>query len=327
MPITRTLLAALVSSLLLASFDTNAPQTQTIPTIGVLANVSPGDAFCSESLKAGLHDLGYEEGHTIRFAYRYAEGKPEPLPALAAALVQLTPAVLFTWGAVGVLAAQQATTTIPIVVGTADLITPGIITNLAQPSGNISGLTWYGPELTEKRLEVLKDAVPQSTRVGILVHPANPVYNRLMRDTIPVVERTLGVTIHRHDIRTTDEVEGAFVALVERRIDALLVADDPVPDEQYRRVAELAITHRLPTLSPRVRFAAAGGLLEYSLDTAGMCRRAATYVDKLLKGAKPRDLPIERFERSSLIVNLKTAGALGLTLPSSVLSQADEVIK
>src|SRR5215471_156003 len=327
MPITRTLLAALVSSLLLASFDTNAPQTQTIPTIGVLANVSPGDAFCSESLKAGLHDLGYEEGHTIRFAYRYAEGKPEPLPALAAALVQLTPAVLFTWGAVGVLAAQQATTTIPIVVGTADLITPGIITNLAQPSGNISGLTWYGPELTGKRLEVLKDAVPQSTRVGLLGHPANPVVNAHMRDTIPTVARTLGIEIHRMDIRTTDELESAFATMTERHIDALVVVDEAWPMGHYPRVAELTATHRLPTLSARAGFAAAGGLLEHRLDTALMCRRAATYADKLLKGAKPGDLPVERFEKSMLIVNLKTAGALGLILPPSVLSQADEVIK
>jgi len=325
-------LAALLAGALLVVARTAVAQPRdTLPRIGILSLLSPPTSSspptCDVHFRQSLHDLGYVEGQTIRFAYRYGESQTERLPALAAELVQLTPDVLFTWGSWGVLAAQQATTTIPIVAGSADLITSGIITNLAQPDGNLTGLTWYGPELTEKRLEVLKDAVPQSTRVGILVHPANPVYNRLMRDTIPVVERTLGVTIHRHDIRTTDEVEGAFVALVERRIDALLVADDPVPDAQYRRVAELAITHRLPTLSPRVRFAAAGGLLEYSLDTAAMCRRAATYVDKLLKGAKPRDLPIERFERSSLIINLKTAGALGLTLPPSVLSQADEVIK
>jgi putative ABC transport system substrate-binding protein len=277
--------------------------------------------------RQSLHDLGYVEGHTIRFAYRYAESQTGRLPTLAAELVQLTPDVLFTWGSWGGLAAQQATTTIPIVAGSADLITPGIITNLAQPDGNLTGLTWYGPELTGKRLEVLKDAVPQSTRVGLLVHPANPVWNALVRDTIPAVARTLGVTIHRQDVRTTDEVEGAFAALVEHRINALCVADDPAPDELSRRIAELAVTHRLPTLSPRVRFAAAGGLLEYSLDTAAMCRRSATYADKLLKGAKPRDLPIERFEKSSLIVNLKTAAALGLALPPSVLSQADEVIK
>ena len=327
MPITRTFLVALVSSLLLASFDTNAQQAQTIPTIGVLANTSPGQAFCSERLKAGLHDLGYVEGHTIRFVYRYAEGKPESLPALAAELVQHTPNVLFTWAAVGVLAAQQATTTIPIVVGTADLVTTGIIPNLAQPGGNITGLTWYGPELFGKRLEVLKDAVPRITRVGLLGHPDNPVVNRHMRDTGPTVARTLGIEIHRIDIRTTDEVEGAFAAMAERGIDALLVVDEAWPIGHYHRVAELATTHRLPTLSARAGFAAEGGLLEHRLDTALMCGRAATYVDKLLKGAKPGDLPIERFEKSLLIANLKTAGALGLTLPPSVLSQADEVIK
>jgi putative ABC transport system substrate-binding protein len=302
-----------------------------LPMIGILSLLSPPTSSssppCDVHFRQSLQDFGYVEGHTIRFAYRYAESQTARLPALATELVQLAPDVLFTWGSWGVQAAQQATTTIPILAGSADLISPGIITKLAQPDGNLTGLTWYGPELTEKRLEVLKDAIPQSTRVGILVHPANPVYNRLMRDTIPAVEQTLGVTIHRQDLRTTDEVEGAFAALVERRVDAILVADDPAPHELYIRIAELAITHRLPTLSPRIRFAEAGGLLEYRLDTTAMCRRAATYADKLLKGAKPRDLPIERFERSSLIVNLKTAGALGLTLPPSILSQADEVIR
>jgi putative ABC transport system substrate-binding protein len=327
MPITCTLLVALASSLLMVSVDSDAQQAQTIPTVGILSSISPGSAFCIEPFKAGLHDLGYVEGRTIRFAYRYAEGKPEPLPALAAELAHLTPDILFTWAAVGVLAAQQATTTIPIVVGTADLITPGIITNLAQPDGNITGLTWYGPELIGKRLEVLKEAVPQSTRVGLLGHPDNPVVNRLMRDTLPTVARTLSIEIHRFDIRTTDELEGAFAAMAEHHIGALLVVDEAWPTGHFRHMAELATTHRLPTLSARAGFAAEGGLLEHRLDTALMCRRAATYADKLLKGAKPGDLPIERFERSLLIVNLKTAEALGLTLPPSVLSQADEVIK
>jgi len=325
------LVAMLTVVLLVVPHTAAAQQRNTIPRIGILSLGSPPTSSssqrCDVVFRQGLHDLGYVEGHTIRFAYRYAENKPEPLPALATELVQLLPDVLFTWSAAGVLAAQQATTTIPIVAGTADLITPGIITNLAQPGGNITGLTWYGPELIGKRLEVLKDAVPQSTRVGILVHPANPVVNRHMRDTIPTVERTLGVAIQHIDIRTSDELEGAFAAMAERRIDALLVVDETWPDEHYHRVAELAATHRLPTLSARLGFAAAGGLLEHRLDTAGMCHRAATYADKLLKGAKPGDLPVERFEKSSLTVNLKTAGALGLTLPPSVLSQANEVIK
>jgi putative ABC transport system substrate-binding protein len=316
---------ALVSSLVIVAIDTEAQQAQTIPTIGVLSTNVPGNPFCIEPFKAGLHDLGYVEGHTIRFAYCYAEGKSERLPALAAELVHLTPDVLLTWAAAGVLAAQQATTTIPIVAGTADLLSPGIITNLAQPGGNITGLTWYGPELFGKRFEVLKDAVPRITRVGLLGHPDNPVVNRNMRDTGPTVARTLGIEIHRIDIRTTDEVEGAFAAMAERGIDALLVVDEAWPTGHWPRVAALAATHRLPTLSSRAGFAAEGGLLEYRLDTALMCHRAATYADKLLKGAKPGDLPVERFEKSMLIVNLKTAGALGLTLPPSVL--ADEVIQ
>jgi putative ABC transport system substrate-binding protein len=163
--------------------------------------------------------------------------------------------------------------------------------------------------------------------VGFLGHPDNPIVNRVMRDTLPTVAWTLGIEIHRFDIRTTNELEGAFAAMAERRIDALLVVDEAWPIGHYRRVAELATTHRLPTISSSAGFAAEGGLLEHRLDTALMCRRAATYADKLLKGAKPGDLPVERFEKSMLIVNLKTAGALGLILPPSVLSQADEVIK
>jgi len=325
------LVTMLAGILLVVPYTAAAQQRDTLPSIGILSLLSPPTSSssqrCDVLFRQGLHDLGYVEGQTIRFADRYAEGKPEPLPALAAELVHLTPNLLFTWAAVGVLAAQQATTTIPIVVGTADLITPGIITNLAQPGGNITGLTWYGPELTGKRLEVLKDAVPQSTRVGLLVHPANPVVNRHMRDTIPTIARTLGIEMHRFDIRNADELEGAFAAMAERHIDALFVVDEARPAGYFPRVAALAATHRLPTLSARAGFAAEGGLLEHRLNTALMCRRAATYADKLLKGAKPGDLPVERFEKSLLIVNLKTAGALGLTLPPSVLSQADEVIQ
>ena len=325
------LVAMLASVLLGMPPPAAAQQRDTLPRIGILSLLSPPTSSspptCDVHFRQSLHDLGYVEGHTLRFAYRYAEGKPEPLPTLAAELVHLKPDVLFTWAAAGVLAAQQATTTIPIVAGTADLITPGIITNLAQPGGNITGLTWYGPELLGKRLEVLKDTVPQITRVGLLGHPDNPVVNRHMRDTTPTVARTLGIEIHRFDIRTTDEVEGAFAAMAERRIEALLVVDEAWPTGHWPRVAELAATHRLPTISAKAGFAADGGLLEHRLDTALMCRRAATYADKLLKGAKPGDLPIERFEKSLFIVNLKTAGALGLTLPPLVLSQADEVIQ
>jgi putative ABC transport system substrate-binding protein len=302
-----------------------------MPRIGILSLFGPPTAEstqrCDVVFRQGLHDLGYVEGHTIRFEYRYAEGKSEPLPALAAELVHLTPAFLFTWGAAGVLAAQQATSTIPILAGTGNLITAGIVTNLAQPSGNLTGLTWYGPDLTAKRFDILKDAVPQITRVAVFASPDGPVWNSLMRDTIPGVERALGIEIHRIDIRTIDDVEGAFAAIAERRIDALYVANDTWTIELFRRVAELAVTHRLPTISNREGFAAAGGLLEHALDLSAMCRRAATYADKLLKGAKPGDLPIERFEKSVITVNLKTATALGLTLPPSILAQTDEVIK
>jgi putative ABC transport system substrate-binding protein len=300
-----------------------------VPRIGVLSPGPPPpvpdpnlDAF-----RQGLRDLGYVEGQHMRLEYRYADWQPERLPALAAELVQRNPDVLFTFTTPGVLAAKQATATIPIVVGAAgDLVAQGLVASLAQPGGNITGMTLFGPELDGKRLERLKAAVPQITYVAVLVNPANPASARRLED-LAVEAQTLGVQLHRVEARDPSEFEGAFAAITASRADARLVANDAVFHAHRRRLVALAATHRLPAISGIPGFAEAGGLIQYGNNPLAMVRRAATHVVKILKGAKPDELPVERPMQFELVINLKTAKELGLTIPPTVLFQADEVMK
>jgi putative ABC transport system substrate-binding protein len=226
-----------------------------------------------------------------------------------------------------VLAAKQATATIPIVVGAAgDLVAQGLVASLAQPGGNITGMTLFGPELDGKRLERLKAAVPQITYVAVLVNPANPASARRLED-LAVEAQTLGVQLHRVEARDPSEFEGAFAAITASRADARLVANDAVFHAHRRRLVALAATHRLPAISGIPGFAEAGGLIQYGNNPLAMVRRAATHVVKILKGAKPDELPVERPMQFELVINLKTAKELGLTIPPTVLFQADEVMK
>jgi putative ABC transport system substrate-binding protein len=254
--------------------------------------------------------------------------QPERLPALAAELVQRNPDVLFIFTTPGVLAAKQATATIPIVVGAAgDLVAQGLVESLAQPGGNITGMTFFGPELDGKRLERLKAAAPQITRVAVLVNPVNPVSARSPAG-LAAEAQTLGVQLHRVEARDPSEFEGAFAAIIESRADALLVANDAVfHAHRHRIIVALAATHRLPAISGIPGFAEAGGLIQYGDSALEMVRRAATHVAEILKGAKPGELPVERPMQFELVINLKTAKELGLTIPPTVLFQADEVMK
>jgi len=321
----------LALALLVASRPAAAQPRGTLPKVGVLAMggppTSPSSRGCHMVFRQGLHDLGYVDGQTILFESRYAEFQPERLPALAAELIQLAPDVLFTNGTPAVQAARQATTTIPIVVGTGHLLREGLITNLARPGGNITGMTHHDDELEGKRLALLKEAVPQIMHVAILRGPHESSWGRALPETFVVSARALGVELHLVEVRTPDELEGAFATMAERRVDALIIGLDAMLSTQYRRITELAVMHRLPTMGSLQGFVARGGLLEYRADTTAMCRRAATYVDKILKGAKPGELPVERTDTFSLVVNLKTAAALGLTLSPIFLFQADEVLK
>ena len=292
-------------SLLTAPLTSQAQPAAHVPRLGLLIPSSFSAAASRiEAFRHGLRDLGYVEGQTILLEYRYADDQLDRLPALAAELVQLNPDVIFTFTTPGVLAAKQATTTVPIVGSGGGLVEQGIVASLDQPGGNITGTIVFGAELQTKHLELLKEAAPHIARVAILVNPANPGLDRYPA-SLAAEARVLGVQLHRIEARAPGEFEGAFAAIAEGH----------------------AATHRLPSISRSLGFAEAGGLMQYGEDIPEMFRRAATYVHKILKGAKAGELPMERAMKFKLVLNLKTAKALGITMPPSLLLLADEVIR
>ena len=300
-------------------------QQPAMPVIGFLGSLSAPD-FRIEALRAGLHDLGYVQGKNIAIELRWAEGNYDRLPTLVADLIRLKVDVIVTHGTPGALAAKQATTTIPIVLGAVgDPLASGVVTSLARPGGNVTGLTFFNPEIAAKRLELLKEALPGLTDVGILLNSANPAND----PTLPQmrsVARHLKLELHQFDARAPADFEGAFAAMVTRRVGAFVVVEDPMLISNVPTVAALALQQRLPSCA-WPDFAIAGGLMAYGVDFPDMFRRAATLVDKILKGAKPGDLPIERATKFEIIVNLKTAKALGLSIPYNLLVRANEVIE
>jgi putative tryptophan/tyrosine transport system substrate-binding protein len=279
-----------------------------------------------EAFRAGLRDLGYQEGRNIVIEYRWAEGRYERLPALFAELVRLNVDVIVTHGTPGALAATQVTNTIPIVVAViADPEASGVVASLAKPGGNVTGLTYFTPELSAKRLELLKETMPGLTDVGILLNPINPGSALI----VPAMRRTaepLKLKVHQFGVREPDEFEAAFAEMASKRIGALVVNDDAILIANAQTLAQIALRQRLP-LSGWRDYAVAGGLLSYGVNFTDMFRRAANFVDKILKGAKPNDLPVERATKFETIVNLKTAKALGIEVSTSLLLRADEVIE
>ena len=323
----RALLLTLTLRLLVAPLTSQAQPAAHVPRLGLLIPSSFSAAASRiEAFRHGLRDLGYVEGQTILLEYRYAD-ELDRLPALAAELVQLNPDVIFTFTTPGVLAAKQATTTVPIVGSGGGLVEQGIVASLDQPGGNITGITLFSAELYGKHLELLKEAAPHMARVAILVNPANPGLDRYPA-SLAAEARVLGVQLHRIEARAPGEFAGAFAAIAEGHADALVVASDVMFEAQHQqRIVELAATHRLPSISRSPGFAEAGGLMQYGEDIPEMFRRAATYVHKILKGAKAGELPMERAMKFKLVLNLKTAKALGITMPPSLLLLADEVIR
>ena len=323
-------IVTLTLSLLAASLTAQAQVRENPPRVGVLESGSQQRPFpCLPAFQQGLRDLGYREGHNIFLEYRYAENQPDRLPALAAELVQRQPDTIWTSSSSAAQALKQATTTIPIVVGVAvDLVEQGLVESLARPGGNLTGLDTQYLELTSKRLELLKDAVPQITRVAILVDPTG---TSRVRDRIPGAFEgeawALGLHLLRVEASEPGALDAAFTTMVEQRADALVLMDSRIFRTHRHRLLELALMHRLPTIAPIRSYAEAGSLLAYGADPSALCRRSAVFVDKILKGTKPADLPVERADKFALIVNLKTAQALGLTLSPMFLSRADEVIK
>ena len=320
----------LTLSLLAVPLTAQAQVREKTPRVGVLEAGSQQSPFpCLLAFQQGLRDLGYLEGHNIFLEYRYAENQPDRLPALAAELVQRQPDTIWTSSSSAAQALKQATTTISIVVGVAvDLVEQGLVESLARPGGNLTGLDTQYLELTSKRLELLKDAVPQITRVAILVDPTG---TRRVSDRIPSAFEAeawaLGLHLLRVEASEPGALDAAFTTMVEQRADALVLMDSRIFRTHRHRLLELALLHRLPTMAPIRSYAEAGSLLAYGADPSDLCRRSAVFVDKILKGAKPADLPVERADKFALIVNLKTAQALGLTLSPLVLSRADEVIR
>jgi putative ABC transport system substrate-binding protein len=271
-----------------------------------------------------MRELGWVEGQNLTVERRYAEGHDERLPVLAAELVQLRVDLILALGFHETQAAKAASDTIPIVfIGLGDPVYFGLVTSLAHPGGNVTGLSTMSPELSRKRLELLKEAVPGGRRVAVLT---NADANYLFAEMTPAAA-SLGVTLYPCDAPAADELDHAFAAMRTALVDALLVPPPPLFGQQGRRIVELAATSRLPTIYPFRNFVEAGGLMSYGPRLPDLQRRHAYYVDRILKGTKPADLPVEQPTKFELVINLKTAQALGLTIPPTVLFLADEVIR
>ena len=299
-----------------------------LPRVALLDPGSPtSPQVCPAGFRQGVRDLGYVEGQNVVIESRYAEGQLTRLPTFAAELVHLAPDVLWTHSTEATQAAKQATTTIPIVIGVENnMVEEGFVANLARPGGNLTGMELRAIELTGKRLQLLKEAVPTTTRVAVLVNPTLSVHARVP-DNIALEARALGVQLQRVEAGGPDTFEVAFAAMAEASADALLIMEDAIFARNRHRLLDLARLHRLPTVSGGRHFAEAGSLLSYGADVREFCQHSAVLVDKILKGAKPADLPVERADKFYLVVNLKTAQALGLTLSPVFLSQADEVLR
>ena len=298
-----------------------------IPRIGFLG-VPAADSLPkrTEAFRAGLRDLGYHEGRDLIVEYRWANSEYDRLPALLAELIDLKVDVIVTHGTPAVMAAKQATSTIPIVFAVVgDAVATGLVASLAHPGGNVTGLTFFQPELNAKRLEMLKETVPDLMDVGILLNPGNP-QNEPVLPQVARVAQSFGIKLHQFNAREPEEFEAAFADMEAKHIRAFVVFDDAMLIGNANAIAALALKHGMYSCG-FLDYAQAGGLMAYGVDFPDLFRRAAAYVDKIIKGAKPADLPVEQATRFQTILNLATAKALGLTVPSTVLLRADEVIE
>jgi putative ABC transport system substrate-binding protein len=328
----RTVLAAIfVVALLAVPLAANAQPAGKVYRLGYLSTGSPTATYVRplEAFREGLRELGWVEGRNLVIEYRFAEGRTDRLPGLAEELVGLKVDVIAAGPTPATMAARNATRTIPIVgMGLTEPVAIGLVASLARPGGNVTGVTYSADTaIFGKQLELLKEVVPKVRRVAALTNPTGTPAHSLMLSNVQVAARSLGLELQVHEAREPGAFDGAFAAMVKERAAALWVFGDPMFFLHRARLADLSLKNRLPSMSTQWQWVEAGGLMSYGPSLPDLWRRGATYVDKLLRGAKPADLPIEQPTKFELVINLKTAKALGLTIPPSLLQRADEVIQ
>jgi putative ABC transport system substrate-binding protein len=318
---------AAVTTLTALPLATRAQESKPV-LVGILqAGSAASNASNFEAFRNAMRQLGYIEGRNIRFEYRLADGVIERLPELAAELIRLNPSVIVSGPLPANLAVKKATTTIPIVMATgADPVSFGVVKSLAQPGGNITGLANFAEELASKQLDVMRELLPHLSRIGVLINVTNPLHVPQWQETQAAAVKA-AIALVAFEIQKAEQLEAAFAAFVRERVDALLVPPDITFITQHRRIAELAASTRLPAIYFTRAQAENGGLMSYGPEISENYRRAATYVHKILQGAKPADLPVEQPTKIVLVINLKTAKALGITVPHELLARADEVIE
>ena len=318
----------LLSASLFASVaSAEAQQPKKIPTIGYLSGRTPRGSPNAEALRLGLRELGYVEGQNIAIEYRSTEENRDPLPTLTAELARLKVDILFTAGGEAGRVAKKATSAIPIIfVGAVDPVATGMVDNLARPGGNITGFSTGAPGLYGKRFEIIKETLPRLSRVGVLLNPTNPNTDVALKE-IRSGGQDLGVQVHSLELRSPNDIDRAFEAATKAQVGALVVAQHSPITANPRRIAELTAKRRLPAIYTESEWIDAGGLMSYGPSIPDLYRRAAVYVDKILKGTKPTDLPVQQPVKYELVINLKTAKALGLTIPPVVLMRAERVVK
>jgi putative ABC transport system substrate-binding protein len=318
-------------TLLAVTLIAEAQQPNKVPRIGYLSSFEPAsESTRAEGIRLALRALGYIEGQNIATEYRYAEGKRDRAAELAAELVRLKVDIIVAAGGTGIIqAAKNATKTIPIVMtgGGSDPVEAGLIESLARPGGNVTGITTLARELVGKRLELLKEAVTKVARVAVLYDPANSNDMVEVKELLPVAARELALTIQPWEVRAADDFDRVFSALNKQRPDGLVVTGSPLMGANRKRIADFALKSRLPSVYGNRTAVDAGGLVSYGADLTERDRLVAVYVDKILKGSKPADLPVQQPTKFELIINLKTAKQIGLTIPQKVLVRADKVIK
>jgi putative ABC transport system substrate-binding protein len=293
--------------------------------IGFLGAAS-ATGFQVQALRAGLRDFGYIEGNNIAIEYRFAEGKYERLPELAIELVALKVSLIVTHSTAGTKAAKAATATIPIVMAVAgDAVAAGLVTDLARPGGNVTGSTFFDPEVMAKRLELLKELVSWGSRIAVLLNPDNPL-TALIFQSMEATAKLLRLEVNAFYVRSPSELASVFADIALRKFNGVVINDDPVLIVNAKEIASLTIRHQIPAIA-QPEFAALGGLMAYGTNLFELFRRAGYFVDRILKGAKPSDLPIERPTKFDLVINLKAANELGLTVPPTLLARADRVIE